>query len=121
MTGFIGKVWLTKILNDVPEIGKVYLLIRRARSTTAQRRFERIVEESPVFEGFHERYGDELPKFLGDRIEVVEGDVTRKDLGMSPETLQRLRQDLDLVVNSSGLTDFNPDLRDALIPTSMRP
>jgi long-chain acyl-CoA synthetase len=114
VTGFIGKVWLTKILNDVPEIGKVYLLIRRARSTTAQRRFERIVEESPVFEGFHERYGEELPKFLGDRIEVVEGDVTRKDLGMSPETLQRLRQDLDVVVNSSGLTDFNPDLRAAL-------
>lgn len=114
VTGFIGKVWLSKILNDVPEIGKIYLLIRRARSTTAQRRFERIVEESPVFEAFHERYGDDLPKFLGDRIEVVEGDVTRPGLGFEADTLTRLAGDLDLVVNSSGLTDFNPDLRAAV-------
>jgi long-chain acyl-CoA synthetase len=114
VTGFIGKVWLSKILNDVPEIGRIYLLIRRARSTTAQRRFERIVEESPVFEAFHERYGDDLPKFLGDRIEVVEGDVTRPGLGFDDETLNRLVGNLDLVVNSSGLTDFNPDLRAAV-------
>src|SRR6185436_570963 len=114
VTGFIGKVWLTKILNDVPEIGKIYLLIRRARSTTAQRRFERIVEESPVFEAFHERYGEDLPRFLGDRIEVVEGDVTRPGLGFDADTLKRLAGELDLVVNSSGLTDFNPDLRAAV-------
>jgi long-chain acyl-CoA synthetase len=114
VTGFIGKVWLTKILNDVPEIGKIYLLIRRARSTSAQRRFERIVEESPVFEAFHERYGEDLPRFLGDRIEVVEGDVTRPGLGFDADTLKRLAGDLDVVVNSSGLTDFNPDLRAAV-------
>src|SRR6202011_5485903 len=30
------------------------------------------------------------------------------------ETAARLRKDLDLIINSSGLTDFNPDLRDAL-------
>ena len=52
-TGFIGKVWLAKILDEIPEIAKVYLLIRRQRSTTAQKRFERIVAESPLFENLH--------------------------------------------------------------------
>jgi long-chain acyl-CoA synthetase len=33
---------------------------------------------------------------------------------MDPEVAGRLRTELDLVINSSGLTDFNPDLRDAL-------
>ena len=41
VTGFIGKVWLAQLLTDVPEIGKIYLLIRRQRTTTAQRRFEK--------------------------------------------------------------------------------
>ncbi|MBI3952019.1 MAG: SDR family oxidoreductase [Acidobacteria bacterium] len=113
-TGFIGKVWLAKILRDVPNIGKIYLLIRRQRSVTAQRRFEKIVEESPVFEAFHEGYGNDLAKFIGDRVEVVEGDISQPGLGIEPETKQRLAATLDLVVNSSGLTDFNPDLRDAL-------
>ncbi|HEX2712976.1 MAG TPA: SDR family oxidoreductase, partial [Candidatus Acidoferrales bacterium] len=113
-TGFIGKVWLTHLLSDLPEIGKVYLLIRRQRTTTAQRRFERIVEESPAFDALHDRHGDGLARFLAGRVEVVEGDVTQSGLGVQPEIRARLARTLDLVVNSSGLTDFNPDLRDAL-------
>ncbi len=114
VTGFIGKVWLVNLLSDLPDIGKVYLLIRRQRSVTAQRRFEKMVEESPAFDALHKRYGDDLARFLGERIEVVEGDVSQPNLGLARETRERLARALDLVVNSSGLTDFNPDLRDAL-------
>ena len=73
VTGFIGKVWLEHLLSDVPEIGKIYLLIRRQRSTTAQRRFEKIVEESPVFDPLEERHGADFGHFLAEKIEVVEG------------------------------------------------
>ena len=114
VTGFIGKVWLANTLLDVPEIGRIYLLIRRQKSNPAGRRFERMVEESPVFDSLYERYGSGLPRFLRERVEVVEGDLTQADLGLRPEIAGRLRQHLDLIINSSGLTDFNPDLRDAL-------
>ncbi len=114
VTGFIGKVWLVKTLSEVPDIGKIYLLIRRSRSTSAQRRFEKIVESSPLFEPLFEKYGDEASTFLSDRIEVIEGDITKPHLGMDEATLARLRPTLDLIINSSGLTDFNPDLRQAL-------
>lgn len=113
-TGFIGKVWLGKILRDVPDIGMIYLLIRPGRSTSAVRRFERIVAESPVFEAFHERYGGDLAEFLGERVEVVEGDICKADLGLDLEVRSRLIHKLDLIINSAGLTDFNPDLRAAL-------
>ncbi len=113
-TGFIGKVWLANLLSDLPEIGKIYLLIRRQKNTTALRRFEKIVEESPVFYQFHEKYGPELAKFLSERVEVLDGDVTRPGLGLDAATLARLGCELDVIVNSAGLTDFNPDLRDAL-------
>ncbi len=42
VTGFIAKVWLEHILSEVPEIGKIYLLIRRQRTTPARSRFEKI-------------------------------------------------------------------------------
>ncbi len=113
-TGFIGKVWLAMLLNELPSIGKIYLLIRRQRSTTAQRRFDKIVEESPVFDAMHERLGSGFAKFIADRVEVVDGDITQPHLGIEPETFKRIASALDLVVNSSGLTDFNPDLREAL-------
>src|ERR1700733_11601353 len=46
--GFIGKVWLANLLTDVPEIGKIFVLVRRNRSTTSLERFQKMVETSPV-------------------------------------------------------------------------
>jgi len=114
VTGFIGKVWLEHVLSEVSEIGKVYLLVRRQRNITARRRFEKIVEASPVFDRLERRYGKDLSAFLAEKLEVVEGDVSLPGLGIDDNTRQRLARVIDLVVNSSGLTDFNPDLRDAL-------
>jgi long-chain acyl-CoA synthetase len=114
VTGFIGKVWLVNLLEDAPEIGKITLLIRRNRTTSAQRRFQKIMEESPAFDILQERHGRNLGAFLKEKVEVVEGDVSDPGLGLDTETQARLARSLDLVVNSAGLTDFNPDLRDAL-------
>ena len=114
VTGFIGKVWLANTLMDLPEIGKLYLLIRRQKSSPAQKRFEKMIEGSPVFDPLFDKYGDRLGTLLAEKVEVVEGDVSQPGMGLDSETAARLRKDLDLIINSSGLTDFNPDLRDAL-------
>ncbi|MGH9498817.1 MAG: SDR family oxidoreductase [Terriglobales bacterium] len=114
VTGFIGKVWLVNTLMDLPETGRIYLLIRRQKSNPAQHRFERLVEDSPVFDPLWARYGTDLSRFLSERVEIVEGDVSQPGLGLSPSATERLQKKLDLIINSSGLTDFNPDLRDAL-------
>jgi thioester reductase-like protein len=115
VTGFIGKVWLVNMLMDLPEIGRIYLLIRRQKSNPAQHRFEKLVEDSPVFDPLYKRYGVGLARFLRERVEVVEGDVSQPELGLAPESSEFLHKKLDLIINSSGLTDFNPDLRDALL------
>ena len=113
VTGFIGKVWLVDLLEKIPDIRKVILLIRRNRTTTAQRRFEKIVEESPTFDALQEIHGAKLAQFLQEKVEVVEGDVSQPGLGLDTETQTRLMKSLDVIANSAGLTDFNPDLRDA--------
>ncbi len=114
VTGFIGKVWLANTLMDLTEIGRIYLLIRRQKSTTAIQRFEKMVEDSPVFDPLFERYGRNLGAYIAQKIEVVEGDVAQPGLGLERQVKEALRKKLDLVINSSGLTDFNPDLRPAL-------
>ena len=114
VTGFIGKVWLVDLLENVSNIGKITLLIRRNRTTSAQRRFEKIIEESPAFDTLQARHGRELGAFLRGKVEVAEGDVSQPGLGLDEATQARLAKSLDLIVNSAGLTDFNPDLREAL-------
>lgn len=114
VTGFIGKVWLVNTLIDLPDVSSIYLLIRRQKSNPARERFEKMVEESPVFDPLYERHGEKLLQFINQRVRVIEGDVTQPSLGLDSEVAQSLLPKLDLIVNSSGLTDFNPDLRDAL-------
>ena len=121
VTGFIGKVWLANTLLDLPEVKRIYLLIRRQKSNPAERRFEKMMEDSPVFDPLFDRHGNRLPEFLRDKIEVVEGDVTQPGLGLSEDVARYLQRNLDLIINSSGLTDFNPDLRDALATNTDAP
>lgn len=113
-TGFIGKVWLANLLTDLPEIGRVYLLVRHNRSTSSLQRFQRVIEESPVFDPLTERHKAGLADFLREKIEVVDGDVSQPNLGLAPDVHERLSRSVNVIVNSSGLTDFNPDIRDAL-------
>jgi hypothetical protein len=113
-TGFIGKVWLASLLTDLREIGRIYLLVRHNRASTSVERFQRVLEESPVFESLAQLHGNRFPEFLRERIEIVDGDVSKPGLGLTPEIKQKLARTVDVIVNSSGLTDFNPDIRDAL-------
>src|SRR5258706_15696785 len=46
-TGFIGKVWLANTLTDLPEIGKIYLLIWREKRKPAVRRVVKGKDEGP--------------------------------------------------------------------------
>ena len=93
VTGFIGKVWLMNTLMDLPETGRIYLLIRRQKSNPAQRRFEKLVEDSPVFDPLWARYGAALSRFLAERVEVVEGDVSQPGLGLSPSAAEGFAQE----------------------------
>ncbi|HEX3106383.1 MAG TPA: SDR family oxidoreductase [Terriglobales bacterium] len=114
VTGFIGKVWLANTLMDLPEVGQIYLLIRRQKSNPARARFEKLIDESPVFDPLYAKYGHKLLQFINERVQVIEGDVSQPAFGVDPKVAADLRGKLDLIINSSGLTDFNPDLREAV-------
>ena len=77
-TGFIGKVWLAGLLADLPELGQISLLVRGNRTASAVARFQRIMEESPVFEKLAEKHGQALADFLLKKTEVLDGDVTNR-------------------------------------------
>lgn len=112
-SGFVGKVWLAMVLERIPDVGKIYLLLR-GKGRGADERFVKFVNENYVFASLHDRYGDKLSEFISRRVEVVAGDVGKADMGMEPEVADRLRNEVELVINFAGLVDFNPDLRDAV-------
>ncbi len=103
VTGFIGKVWLANLLRDRVDVAKVSLLIRRRGRSSAQKRYETTVLTAPPLAG--------LPESDLAKIEVLEGDAVLPDMGLRADEAAQLKSSVDVIVNSAGVTEFNPDLR----------
>lgn len=112
-SGFLGKVWLLRLLEEVDTVGKVTLLLRPNGVGDAPERWRRIVTQSPAFAPLRERVADPVA-WMEQRVEVIAGDVAHPDLRMPAEDADRLRADVDLVVHCAALVDFDPDIRKAL-------
>ena len=115
-TGFVGKVLLSMLLDRFPEIGRVYVMVRRGSGTDSETRFWQSVVTSPAFDPLRARHGspEKLADFLRGKVRVVDGDITEKNLGLSDDEAQRVAQDIDVLINSSGRVTFNPPLESAL-------
>ncbi len=113
-SGFLGKIWLAMVLERIPDVGRIFLLLRKNGRGQVTDRLESMFNHSYVFKPLHERFGPKLAEYLATRVEVIEGNITQPDLGIEDSVATKLRENLDLVINCAGLVDFNPDLRDAI-------
>ena len=115
-TGFVGKVLLSMLLDRFPEIGRAYVMVRRGSGTDSEARFWQSVVTSPAFDPLRDEHGGKegMAAFLREKVRVVDGDITEKNLGLTEEEAQRVAQDIDVLINSSGRVTFNPPLESAL-------
>ena len=112
-TGFLGKVWLTQLLSQIQTFRKMYILIRGKGSQSGRDRFEQLINSSYVFEHLHQKFKYELSNYIRDKVEIVEGDVSMENLGLTNEMFEKLSEEVDITINFAGLVDFNPELTDA--------
>ena len=110
VTGFLGKVALTLLLDRYPEVGKVYVLVRPRAGGTADDRFFGKVSSSPPFRPLRERLGERFEAFLREKCVALPGDVTDPLLGLPEDQVRALSGKLACVINCAGLVTFNPSL-----------
>src|SRR6185369_11334881 len=115
-TGFVGKVLLSMLLDRFPDIGRAYVMVRRGSGTDSESRFWQSVVTSPAFDPLRARHGGKegMEAFIREKVRVVDGDITEKNLGLSEDEADRVAQDIDVLINSSGRVTFNPPLESAL-------
>lgn len=113
VTGFLGKVFVAMVLDRVPGV-KLVLLARGQRGRSAAARVQRIFERSPAFRPLRAEHGKGYGDFVRERVEVVEGDARRPFLSIDERTLGELAPRIDAVIHCAGLTDFDPDPKDAV-------
>ncbi|RAL22974.1 AMP-dependent synthetase [Lujinxingia litoralis] len=114
-TGFLGKVVMVMLLRNHPDIEQLYVLVRSRRDHNATERFYDEVVPSGALDPLRQVYGDQgYLDFLREKVTVIDGDICRENLGLELEHARELSSRLDVFINSAGLTNFNPNLRNAL-------
>lgn len=114
VTGFLGKAILEKLLRDVPDVGKIHVLIRGSESSPAQQRFEADVMSSSVFDVLRAKRGPEFQSFIESKVNVVAGELTQERFGLDHGQFEALASQLDIIINSAASVNFREALDQAL-------
>ncbi|MEP7074284.1 MAG: AMP-binding protein [Acidobacteriota bacterium] len=113
-TGFVGKVTLSMLLHNFPDIGKVYTTVRARDAGESKIRFWTSIVTSPTFDPLREKYGEGFEDFIREKIVPVNGDVGNEYLGIDEAEARKIMQDTDIILNGAGNVTFNPPLESAL-------
>ena len=114
-TGFLGKPLVAKILTDIPDIKKIYLLIRARREpngkvSSAADRLQEDIFTSSVFTKLRHIHGTNFDRWIRGKVFAVDGDLAVKRLGMSDSDYERLKSEVRIFINSGGLVKFDPPI-----------
>jgi len=106
VTGFLGKVLLWKILNEVGDSNvKLFVLVRSSKDASAKKRIDEVFE-TKIFQPLVQ-----AKPFVKDRVHVVEGDITKKGFGISKEDYEMVIKETTVVIHSAATTKFTENLK----------
>ncbi|HEX6710780.1 MAG TPA: SDR family oxidoreductase, partial [Rubrobacter sp.] len=118
-TGFLGTALVEKILRSLPDLGRLYLIVRPSRGKSAAERFEKDVLGAAAFRGLREKLGEDFEKRVSEKVRVLEGDVHAPSLGLDEDELSELSREVDVVIHSAASVIFDAPL-DAAVDSNVR-
>ena len=114
-TGFLGKVLLEKVIRTIPDVSKIYLLIRNSEHfKSGQQRLEQDILNSSIFTHIKSLQAEAFNVFCDSKIQVVTGELSEKRFGMNKESFCELASNIDVIINSAASVDFREPLDQAL-------
>ncbi|XP_074353690.1 fatty acyl-CoA reductase 2, chloroplastic-like isoform X2 [Apium graveolens] len=101
-TGFLAKVLVEKILRTLPEVDKIFLLIKAKNEEAATERLMNEIVNTELFKCLREKHGTLFEKFILSKLVPVVGNMSETNIA----------REVDLIINSAATTTFDerPDI-----------
>ncbi|KAF7146275.1 hypothetical protein RHSIM_Rhsim04G0090500 [Rhododendron simsii] len=106
-TGFLAKVLIEKIIRTVPDVGKIFLLIKAKSKEDAMERLKTEIINTELFCCLQQTYGNAYEAFMLSKLVPVLGNVCESNLGLEETSLDEIAKDVDIIVNSAANTTFD--------------
>ncbi|XP_021821775.1 fatty acyl-CoA reductase 3-like [Prunus avium] len=107
-TGFLGMVFVEKILRVQPYVKRLYLLLRAADTKSATDRMHDQIIGKELFRVLKDKWGTDFDSFIAEKVVAVQGDVTFDDLGVKELKLrEEMYNRIEIILHSAGTTNFD--------------
>ncbi|KAF3441971.1 hypothetical protein FNV43_RR15887 [Rhamnella rubrinervis] len=106
-TGFLAKVLIEKILWTMPDVGKIYLLIKAKNKEAAMERLKNEIINAELFKRLQQTHGKSYQTFMLEKLVPVVGNVCDSNLGLEDELAYEMAKEVDVIVNSAANTTFD--------------
>lgn len=118
-TGFLGKPLVAKILADLPDIRRIYLLIREkpqgnGAARSAEDRLHAELFSSSAFDSLRAVHGHEFEAFVREKVAAVPGELGQDSLGVDPALYARLTHQVQVIINSAAVVGFDAPIDEAV-------
>ncbi|KAL4310791.1 hypothetical protein GQ457_01G025120 [Hibiscus cannabinus] len=120
-TGFLTKVLVEKILRSMPDVSKIYLIIRGKDKEDAKQRLRKEIVDIELFKCVKQKYGEQYEEFMWSKLVGVVGDVGQSNLGMEEDFATEIAKDVQIIVNGAADTNFDQRYDIALQVNAMGP
>lgn len=128
-TGFIGKVFLVKLMHSLSNCGQVYIMLRAKKGISSRERFNKMLLEEPFTpaagngcidgglqgkQSQSNNFRNQLSAIDWGKIVLVEGDMRCSGLGIEEQMKEQLFNTVNIVFNIAASVKFNAPLKQNL-------
>ncbi|XP_044763431.1 fatty acyl-CoA reductase wat-like [Coccinella septempunctata] len=106
-TGFLGKLFLEKLLRSSPQLKKVYILVRPKKGKDIEKRLEEMFE-GPVMVPLKLSN----PNFRN-QIAIINGDCSLPDLGMDEADKKKMIEETNFIIHCAATVRFDEKIKTA--------
>ncbi|CAN6207649.1 unnamed protein product [Urochloa humidicola] len=106
MLSFSATVLIEKILRTNPNVGKIYVMIKAEDTEAASKRLYNEVVDKELFKCLRASHGEDYHLFVERKLVPVVGDILEANLGIATELANEIIEEVDIIVNSAGNTNF---------------
>ncbi|XP_025270785.1 fatty acyl-CoA reductase 1-like isoform X2 [Camponotus floridanus] len=107
-TGFIGKVYIEKILRSCPDVREIFILMRPKKGININERLEKMLS-LPLFDKLREKQSLNFKKLI-----PVLGDISQENFNLSVADRQMLIERVTIIIHNAASVKFNDSLKYAI-------
>ncbi|KAK9286230.1 hypothetical protein L1049_014616 [Liquidambar formosana] len=95
------------MLRTVPDVGKIFLLIKAKDKDAAMDRMKSEIIDSELFKCLEQIHGKSYKAFMLNKLVPIVGNVCESNLGMDADSASEIAKEVDVIVNSAANTVFD--------------